>query len=84
MHDNEKTLKPLLDDLSVFLRTLHQNQDSLDRGLSLLGPFYRLFNNVVGNGAWFDNYIANLNVCGVVELAYQQATGLSLPGCGTP
>ena len=46
------------------LTLLQNNQDSLDRGLSLLGPFYRVFNNVIGNGRWFDNYIQNLSASG--------------------
>ncbi len=65
--DNEKTLGPLLDNLDSLLKLLQDNQDSLDRGLSLLGPFYRVFNNVVGNGRWFDNYICNLGVMGVLS-----------------
>jgi phospholipid/cholesterol/gamma-HCH transport system substrate-binding protein len=67
--DNEKTIGPLLDNLDTFLNLLRRNQDSLERGISLLGPFYRLFNNVIGNGHWFDNYIENLSPCGLVGVA---------------
>ncbi len=66
--DNQKTIGPLLDQLDGVLQTLEANQDSLDRGLALLGPFYRVFNNVVGNGRWFDNYIQNLSPTGVLGL----------------
>jgi phospholipid/cholesterol/gamma-HCH transport system substrate-binding protein len=66
--DNQKTLGPLLDNLNEVLGLLEKNRDSLDRGLSLLGPFYRVFNNVLGNGRWFDNYIQNLSVTGVLGL----------------
>ena len=66
--DNQKTIGPLLDSLDKILTLLKDNEDSLDRGLSLLGPFYRVFNNVIGNGRWFDNYIQNLSVCGVIGL----------------
>jgi phospholipid/cholesterol/gamma-HCH transport system substrate-binding protein len=66
--DNQKTIGPLLDSLDKILTLLQDNEDSLDRGLSLLGPFYRVFNNVVGNGRWFDNYIQNLSACGVIGL----------------
>jgi phospholipid/cholesterol/gamma-HCH transport system substrate-binding protein len=66
--DNQKTIGPLLDSLDKILKLLQTNEDSLDRGLSLLGPFYRVFNNVVGNGRWFDNYIQNLSPCGVLGL----------------
>jgi phospholipid/cholesterol/gamma-HCH transport system substrate-binding protein len=67
--DNQKTIGPLLDSLDKILTLLKNNEDSLDRGLALLGPFYRVFNNVVGNGRWFDNYIQNLSPCGVLALA---------------
>jgi phospholipid/cholesterol/gamma-HCH transport system substrate-binding protein len=66
--DNQKTIGPLLDNLTKILDLLRANQTSLDRGLSLLGPFYRLFNNVIGNGRWFDNYIQNLSGPGVICL----------------
>jgi phospholipid/cholesterol/gamma-HCH transport system substrate-binding protein len=59
--DNQKTLGPLLDQLDKIFSLLVRNQENLDRGLALAGPFYRVFNNVVGNGRWFDNYIQNLN-----------------------
>lgn len=84
--DNQKTIGPLLDNLDRLLGTLRQNQDSLDRGLSLLGPFYRLFTNVVGNGRWFDNYICNLSVQGVLgPLLNPAASGTTAPdgGCAT-
>jgi phospholipid/cholesterol/gamma-HCH transport system substrate-binding protein len=67
--DNQKTIGPLLDSLDKILTLLKDNEDSLDRGLSLLGPFYRVFNNVVGNGRWFDNYIQNLSPCGIFAIA---------------
>ena len=66
--DNQKTIGPLLDQLGGVLKTLTDNQDSLDRGLALLGPFYRVFTNVIGNGAWFDNYIQNLSPTGALCL----------------
>ncbi|WP_375502957.1 MlaD family protein [uncultured Jatrophihabitans sp.] len=64
--DNQRTLDPLLTQVNKVLKQLNDNQDSLDRGLALLGPFYRVFNNVIGNGRWFDNYIENLSVAGVL------------------
>jgi virulence factor Mce family protein len=66
--DNQKTIGPLLDNLDQILTLLEKNQASLDRGISLLGPFYRLFNNVIGNGRWFDNYIQDLTPNGVLCL----------------
>jgi phospholipid/cholesterol/gamma-HCH transport system substrate-binding protein len=67
--DNQKTIGPLLDSLDKILTLLKNNEDSLNRGLSLLGPFYRVFTNVIGNGRWFDNYIQNLSVCGIFSIA---------------
>jgi phospholipid/cholesterol/gamma-HCH transport system substrate-binding protein len=64
--DNQHTIGPLLANLDKILTLLNNNQDSLDRGIALLGPFYRLFNNVIGNGRWFDNYIQNLSANGVL------------------
>lgn len=80
VHDNEKTIGPLLDQLNQILKLLQDNQVSLDRGLSLLGPFYRVFNNVIGNGRWFDNYIQNLSGTGVICLLLQDPNTTS-PGC---
>jgi hypothetical protein len=34
--------------------------------LALLGPYYRVFNNVIGNGRWFDNYVQNLSGVGIL------------------
>jgi phospholipid/cholesterol/gamma-HCH transport system substrate-binding protein len=64
--DNQQTIKPLLNNLDKVLSLLNNNQETLDRGISLLGPFYRLFNNVVGNGRWFDNYIQDLSPGGIL------------------
>ena len=66
--DNQHTIAPLLNQLDQLLNLLQRNQDNLDRGLALLGPFYRVFNNTVGNGHWFDNYIQNLNGAGILGL----------------
>ena len=66
--DNQKTIGPLLDSLQQILATLNANQASLDQGLALLGPFYRVFNNTIGNGRWFDNYICNLSANGILGM----------------
>jgi len=66
--DNQKTIGPMLDNLDGVLSLLQKNQDNLDRGLQLLAPFYRVFNNAVGNGRWFDNYIQNLSGQGLPGL----------------
>jgi phospholipid/cholesterol/gamma-HCH transport system substrate-binding protein len=71
--DNQATIGPMLQQLGGVLNILQANQDSLDRGLQLLAPFYRVFTNTLGNGRWFDSYISNLSVCGIL--------GLSSVGC---
>ncbi|MCU1656682.1 MAG: Phospholipid/cholesterol/gamma-HCH transport system substrate-binding protein [Pseudonocardiales bacterium] len=66
--DNQKTIGPMLDNLHQVLALLQANQDSLDRGLKLLAPFYRVFSNALGNGRWFDNYICNLGAGGIADI----------------
>lgn len=66
--DNQKTLGPMLDNLHNILQIVQDNQDSLDRGLALLAPFYRVFNNSIGNGRWFDNYTCNLSATGLASM----------------
>src|SRR5664279_1029116 len=66
--DNQKTIGPMLDNLHSVLALIQANQDNLDRGLTLLAPFFRVFNNAVGNGRWFDNYICNLSAGGILGL----------------
>jgi phospholipid/cholesterol/gamma-HCH transport system substrate-binding protein len=53
-------LGPVLQSLDQLTGMLQRNQDALGRGIKNLGPFVRLFNNAVGNGRWFDNYICGL------------------------
>lgn len=69
VHDNQKSLKPALDQLQSVLALLQRNADSLDRGIKLLAPFYRVFGNTLGNGRWFDTYIQNLTSGGLVGIA---------------
>ncbi|HEU5269287.1 MAG TPA: MCE family protein [Jatrophihabitans sp.] len=63
--DNQKTLQPALDQLHGVLNILTKNLDNLDRGLTLLAPFYRVFANTLGNGRWFDTYVQNLSAGGL-------------------
>ena len=73
VHDNQKTIGPLLDSLDKVLALLRRNEDSLDRGLALLAPFYRVFTNTIGNGRWFDNYICNFSASGILGLLNLQS-----------
>jgi phospholipid/cholesterol/gamma-HCH transport system substrate-binding protein len=58
--DNQKQLGPVLTSLDQLTGMLQRNQDALAQGIKNMAPFYRLFNNAVGNGRWFDNYICGL------------------------
>lgn len=58
--DNNEQLAPVLASLDQLTAMLQRNQDSLAKGIENMAPFLRLFNNAVGNGRWFDNYICGL------------------------
>ncbi|TDD39755.1 MCE family protein [Actinomadura sp. KC06] len=58
--ENEKQLRPMLDNLAKVNRVLLKNQDNLDRILQLFAPFARQFADVTGTGRWFDSWIQNL------------------------
>jgi phospholipid/cholesterol/gamma-HCH transport system substrate-binding protein len=53
-------LKPALTNLQGVVNVLLKNQSNLDESLRLMAPFYRVFQNTLGSGPWFDTYIANL------------------------
>lgn len=53
-------LKPALTHLSAVVDVLEKNADNIDRSIRLMGPFYRVFANTLGNGPWFDTYIQNM------------------------
>ncbi|MDQ2582577.1 MCE family protein [Saccharothrix yanglingensis] len=58
--DNQAQLRPALEQLDRVATMLQRNQDALNRSLALMGPFYRVFANTLGNGRWFDVYICGL------------------------
>jgi len=58
--DNQQQLGPVLSSLDQLTGMLQRNQDALGEGIKNMAPFVRLFNNAVGNGRWFDNYICGL------------------------
>jgi phospholipid/cholesterol/gamma-HCH transport system substrate-binding protein len=53
-------LKPALTHLSDVVDVLNKDSDQIDQSLRLMGPFYRVFANTLGNGPWFDTYIENM------------------------
>ncbi len=78
--DNQRTLQPALDDLDKVTTILRRNQDNLSASLHSLAPYVRMFNNVVGNGRWFEGYICGLlpppTDVGILDINPQ--------GCETP
>jgi phospholipid/cholesterol/gamma-HCH transport system substrate-binding protein len=80
VQDNQKTIGPMLANLNGVLTLLKNNQDNLDRSLELMAPFYRVFANALGNGRWFDNYICNLGVGGILDSALNGFGGAGCQG----
>jgi phospholipid/cholesterol/gamma-HCH transport system substrate-binding protein len=78
--DNQRQLRPALDDLEQVTTILRRNQDNLGQSLHSLAPYVRMFNNVIGNGRWFEGYICGLlpppTDLGIVDINPQ--------GCSTP
>lgn len=58
--DNNGQLGPVLAQLDQLTGMLQRNQDALGEGIKNFAPFLRQFNNTIGNGRWFDNYICGL------------------------
>jgi len=60
VRENRAELKPALDQLTKVLAVLEKHEQDLSDTIAAMGPFTRLFANVLGNGRWFDTYIENL------------------------
>jgi phospholipid/cholesterol/gamma-HCH transport system substrate-binding protein len=60
VHDNNASLSPALAQLSRVTDILQRNQGNLDNALRLIGPYYTLLNDAVGNGPWLDVYLCGL------------------------
>lgn len=58
--DNQELLQPTLNSLDQVTTILAKNQKNLNDSLHSLAPYVRMFNNVVGNGRWFEGYICGL------------------------
>lgn len=58
--DNREQLRPTLEALDRVAAVLQRNQESLEEAVRLQPVFTRLFQNAVGNGRWFDNYVCAL------------------------
>ncbi|GAA4258808.1 MCE family protein [Dactylosporangium darangshiense] len=58
--DNRDRLEPALQQLRGVVAILQRNRDNLEQTIARMGPFVAAFANVVGNGRWFDSYLAGL------------------------
>jgi phospholipid/cholesterol/gamma-HCH transport system substrate-binding protein len=68
VRDNRAALKPALDQLTSVLAVLTRHETDLDKTIAAMAPFTRVYANTLGNGRWFDTYVANLTVpVGVVK-----------------
>ncbi|MFD6369984.1 MCE family protein, partial [Streptomyces roseolus] len=77
--DNDKQLGPTLKALGRVTDVLEKNSGQLDKTLALVGPYYRLVGNTLGNGRWFDSYL-----CGVVPRNYLPEGSRPATGCMPP
>jgi len=60
VEDNRARLHPALEELDRLTKLLRHDQDELAHGIAALAPYTRAYNNVVGNGRWFDGYFCGL------------------------
>ncbi|MCW2638681.1 MAG: transporter substrate-binding protein [Dactylosporangium sp.] len=58
--DNRTQLEPALRQLRDVAAILQRNRANLEHALQSMGRFVTAFSNVVGNGRWFDTYVAGL------------------------
>ncbi len=58
--DNRSRIGPALAQLGQVLATLQRDRDNLDKTIASMAPFIQAFTNVLGNGRWFDSYVAGL------------------------
>jgi phospholipid/cholesterol/gamma-HCH transport system substrate-binding protein len=77
--DEQGRLGPTLTELGQVTTLLERNQADLREALGLVGPYYRLLGNALGNGPWFDGY-----VCGLIPASYLPAGTAPAHGCLSP
>ena len=65
--DNEAEFGPTLDSLDSALGILTDHEAELRKSIHNLGPFYRLYANMLGSGRWFDSVVSNLVPPGAPE-----------------
>lgn len=59
VRESRDDLRPALRKLGNVEDTLLRNEDNLEESLDLMVPFYRVFQNTLGTGPWFDTLIDN-------------------------
>ncbi|MDC5698245.1 MCE family protein [Intrasporangium calvum] len=77
VRDNREQLGPALRELRTTLTMLQKHDAALQRTISLMAPFTRVYANALGTGRWFDTWVSNL----VVPVG---AAGLAAPGSDLP
>lgn len=77
--DDDKQLSDTLTALDRVTGVLQRDKADLDKALALVGPYYRLIGNTLGNGRWLDTY-----VCGLVPQNYLPAGSAPGSGCIPP
>lgn len=60
VRDNEAQIGPALDSLKGVNDLLKKQNANLRAAITNMGPFYRLYANVLGNGRWFESVVTNL------------------------
>jgi phospholipid/cholesterol/gamma-HCH transport system substrate-binding protein len=60
VRDNQAQLEPALRQLRGVVSILQRNRTNLEQAIQRMAPFVNAFANVVGNGRWFDSYVAGL------------------------
>jgi phospholipid/cholesterol/gamma-HCH transport system substrate-binding protein len=55
-------IRPALANLHSVLQILGANENQLEWSIHLLAPFVRDFDNTLGNGRWFDTFVADLPI----------------------
>lgn len=68
VRESRADLKPALSNLQGVVDVLQKNQSNIDQSLRLMAPFYRVFNDTLGTGPWFDTWIENLPPTGTVKV----------------
>jgi phospholipid/cholesterol/gamma-HCH transport system substrate-binding protein len=58
--ENRAQLEPALKQLRAVVSILEANQTQIDQTVPRLARFVQAFSNVLGNGRWFDTYVACL------------------------